>query len=608
MLDYPILHAYNAVELIMRRELIVSKNILNLLCSLIVGLVIAVGGVVAQKAGIALINETIGFSALIVAIICYIVLMPSVTKKITHLCNDYDWAEECAKFYQSIPQVYRRSFWVLFGFINLAFLFHTMHFMWGNEDWGAIRSVVNHHEGIQKGAFSAYWLQELIFDGKILPVANNLWAFAGLSLSAVLLAVYWNLPQRVLPIVVAGLLFAVTPYTLSVLYFVKTSLGLCWQPVLVLTALLLAEKNAQSDIRTYICNILSVLLFLVALGTYMPVINFIAIAVLGRIFLKTVYADISIKDAAQRSVQGLANFTAALLIYWLILFLLKETGRLAEATVAGLDFDLPLLNLGALIQYAFAQFAVPLPFMDVTYKAIYLIFILLALFTMILKAPNGKAAARGLAIFPFLIIATMLALIFASEPANNFGRISFYGLPFFYTLMFVLLIRLGGAFAYRATFVLAFLLIFMNFVRIAYAEKVWKFGWDAETKLAERIITRLEKMPEFNIDRQYKLLQIGEKSLRTKYYLKGAHEAANGELLGRAYYPAGAAKDAYNFFYQTDFLADDAHNEALQEPAIRNYLLNQARAWPAKESLFIYGDYIVLILDDKVLANIQKQL
>ena len=585
-----------------------SKNILNLLCALIVGLVIAVGGIIAQKAGLSLSYATICISALIVTILCYVALMPTIFKQIKHICNDYDWADECVKFYQNIPFVYRRSFWILFGLINLAFLFHTMHFMWGNEDWGAIRSTIDHSEGVARGAFSAYWLQELIFDGKILPIANNLWAFAGLSLSAVLLAVYWNFAQRILPIVVAGLLFAVTPYTLSVLYFVKMSLGLCWQPVLVLVALMLAEKRAQSDMRTHVCNILSVLLFLIALGTYMPVINFVALAVLGHIFLKTVYAAISIKDAAQRSLQGLANFMAALLIYWLILFLLKETNRLSAATMIGVSFDLPLLHIFDMVKYAFAQFATPLPFMDMTYKIIYVIFVLLAIFTMIFKAPNNKAAIRGLIIFPFLILATMLALVFASDVVNNFGRISFYGLPFFYALMFVLLLRLSGPYVYRITFVLAFLLIFMNFVRIAYAEKVWKFGWDAETKLAERIITRLEKMPEFNIERQYKLLQIGEKSLRAKYYMKSPQESANGELLGRAYYPAGAAKDAYNFFYQTDFLSDDAQSEALNEPGIKNYLLNQARAWPAKESIFIYGDYIVLILDEQALAAVQRLL
>jgi hypothetical protein len=340
----------------------------------------------------------------------------------------------------------------------------------------------------------------------------------------------------------------------------------------------------------------------------MPVINLIAIAIIGQIFLKTTYADITLKSASSRNLQSIANTFAAIMLYLLILFALEETNQLDNQLSNSTRLGMPLLRLPLLIKYAFLQFAEPLPFMDIAYEIIYLILSLLGLFTLILNAPNAKASIRGLLLIPALLFSSLLALLFITHPEENYARMTFFGLPFLYALLFLLIIQLGSPTTRRIGYILAFILIFMNFVRIAYAEKVWKFGWDAETKLAERIITRLEKMPEFNIDRQYKLLQIGEKSLRAKYYLKGAHEAANGELLGRAYYPAGAAKDAYNFFYQTDFLAGDAHNEALQEPAIRNYLLNQARAWPAKESLFIYGDYIVLILDDKVLANVQKQL
>lgn len=585
-----------------------SKNILNMVCSLFLGLIVFISGTIAINAGIKLNSETLLIISTLVALACYIILMPNIFLQVKHLCTDYDWAEECEKFYKNIPAKYRQSFWMLFGFINLAFLFHTIHFMWGNEDWNAVRFAVDHNEGIREGAFSAYWLQELIFDGKILPVINNLWSFAGLSLAAVLLAVYWNLPQRSTPIVVTGLLFAVTPYTLSILYFAKSSLGICWLPAIVLTALLLSEKHGLTDVRTYLYNTVSVLLFLIALGTYMPIINFIAIAVIGHIFLKTVYADISIRDASKRVLQSVVNFTAALMIYWLILFLLKETGRLNEATAQAVTLARPLMSLFVWIKYSFLQFALVLPFMDPVYKVIYALLALTALFTLIYKAPNSHASIRGLIIVPFLIFASLLALLFAAEPEINFVRMSFFGLPFLYALLFVLTIRLGGAYITRLAYTLAILLIFMNFVRIAYAEKVWKFGWDAETKLAERIITRLEKMPEFNIERQYKLLQIGEKSLRAKYYQKSSQELPSGELLLRAYYPEGAAKDAYNFFYQTDFVKEDAREDALKEPQIRNYLLNKARAWPAKESLFIYGDYIVLILDDLALSNIQKTL
>lgn len=585
-----------------------SDYLMKMLCALFVGLIVFVLGLVLGKAGLYVETMTALLWGVVFGIGTYMLMIPEVFKRVKHICCDYDWAEETVKFYCAIPRKMRQSFWLLFMLINIAFLFYTINFMWGNEDWGAIRFAVDHQEGLKSGDFSAYWLQELIFDGKLLPVINNLWAFAGLSLAGVLLAIYWDLPKRATPIVVAGLLFAVTPYTMSVLYFAKTMLGMCWLPAMVLTALIISEKRSDYEIKNYVSNLVSVLLLLWAMGTYMPVIDFILIALLGKIFLKTVYSDISLGDAIKRVVQGVVNATAALMIYMFILFSLKEAGKLDVINAQALDLNTPILSLPVVFKYMFLQFGLPMPFMDVAYRLMYLILALAAVFAVIYKAPSIKASIRGLSLLPLLILATLFALFFIAEPADHFGRISFFGLPFFYVLGFAVLIRLGGPYLCRFGYVMAVLLIFMNFVRVAYAQKVWKFGWDAETKLAERIITRLEKMPEFNIDFKYKLLQIGEQSLRSKYYMKKSHELYNGELLGRAYYPEGHAKDAYNFFYQADFLEGDTFEEALREPAIQNYLLNHARAWPYKESLFIYDKYIVLVLDDDALALVQKKI
>ena len=43
-------------------------------------------------------------------------------------------------------------------------------------------------------------------------------------------------------------------------------------------------------------------------------------------------------------------------------------------------------------------------------------------------------------------------------------------------------------------------------------------------------------------------------------------------------------------------------------PNLREYILNRARPWPAPESLFISGEYIVLVLDDAALAKAQAAL
>lgn len=582
------------------------KHFFQLFCAILGGLIFFSAGIIGQRLGWISYNAYVVEYACLAAGIIYVLLLPTIGQKMKHLLCDYDWAEESVRLYKSVPKVYRKSFWFLFGFINLAFLFHTINFMWGNEDWAAVRSAVNPGEGVARGAFSLYWWQELLFDGKILPVINNLVAFAGLSLAGVLLAVYWNLPKKVLPIVICGLLFAVTPYTLAVLYFAKISLGVCLLPAMVLVALLLAEKKGEDNLFTYLYNIISVLLLLWALGTYMPVINLIAILLLGKVLLKTVVGNLGFYVSFQSVKQGIANFTAALMIYWLIWLVLFEIGRITPRELSWTLLSEPLFRLPKVCWYALVQFALPLPFMELGYKILYLAAAVLALFVLIYKAPTFKASLRGLLLVPFLLLASVLALAFLYHPAEHVAQMTFFGLPFLFALLFVMLIRLGGGVIYRVTYVVAILLIFMNFVRVAYAEKVWKFGWDAETKLAERIITRLEKMPEFDINRQYKLLQIGEKSLRAKYYLKDKYEVDNGALLGRAYYASGKAKDAYNFFYQTDFLSEDAKADALNEPVIRDFLLNKAQAWPAQNSLLIYGSYIVLILDEAQLAFVQR--
>lgn len=584
-----------------------SKTLFNILTAAVIGLIAA--------ALSALAGEPVADSAaygLLGAVFAYVLFMPAVSTRLKHICCELDWAEETGRAYQNIPAVYRRSFWYLFALINLAFLFHTVNFMWGGTDWAAVRTTVDTNESLADGRFSAFWLQQLLFNGKILPVANNLWAFLGLSLAGVFLAVYWNLPQKTAPIVITGLLFTVTPYTLSWLYSAKNTLGSLWLPALSLGALILADVKTRSQNRNFANNITSVMITLIVLGSYLPAVNFIAVAVLGKVFLKTAYADISLKDAFLRVRQSLVNLTAAVMVYLLIMSLLKDSGVLASPFSLTDPFAACWFNLPLLFKSAVSQFAVVLPFVDISYQILFLILTVSAIFTVIFNTPSGKTAARSLALIPLIILASKLSVLFCTNPEDVTvynAQINFYGLPLIYALMFVTLIRLGTGLTRRLAYILAVLLILMGYVRVAYGQKVWKFGWDAETKLAERIITRLEKMPEFDINRQYKLLQIGEFSLRSKYYLPKAGEVANGNLLQKPYYPAGKSKDAYNFYYQTDFLSADATADEVREnPAVRDYILNRARPYPAKESLWIHGDYIIFVLNPAALAKFRSAL
>ncbi len=591
-----------------------KKPFFYLTCAVMSGIIVSLCGLLAGKFGIAVSETAAACAGFAVAAAIFILCIPELRGKIRHFCCDLDWADEICNAYNAIPRLYRKSFWQLFGFINLAFLFHTVNFMWGAGDWGAVRFGVNPEAGLATGRFSAWWLQELLFDGEILPVINNLWAFAGLALAGVLLGIYWQLPQRTAAYVVTGLFFIITPYALGWLYTARDTLSGFWLPALSLAALMLADSHGRHLNAIYLCNLAAVFLFIMALGAWLPIINFIGVALLGKIFLKTVFADISLKCAFKRMVQAFADLTAALVIYAFIIFVLKDVGIMAPrhgcwfSAVAALPSRLP-----GLLAAIFTQFATPMPFAGLFYKLCCLAVVLVALFALIFQSPNAKAAMRGLTLVPLILLASRLSTFFslpAGEEAVSWVRSDFYGLPLIYALSITIILKLGGSRLKRVGYTLAVILVFAGFVRVAYALKVWKFGWDAETKLAERIITRLEKMPEFNVNGHYKLLQIGEQSLRGKYYLKNRGEKKSGELLAWAYYPAGASKDAYNFYYQSDFLAADAGlaEAARENSALRGYILNRARPWPSKDSLFISGDYIVLVLDEDALIRARRFL
>ncbi len=589
-----------------------NKKLIATICIALLAAITLITTKILQNNGIS-IQASAVYTIIMSAILLALCLLKTSTRnKLQHICCNVDWAEATSKFYNSIPETYRKSFWISFGLINVAFLFHTINFMWGGDDWGAVRYATKLKDGLSEGRFSAYWLQEVLFNGKILPVINNLWSFAGLALAGILLAYYWKLPKKTSTYVITTLFFAVTPYTLSWLYYAKNTLGNLWLPAFVLSSLILSEKKSDNINKSYFYNIISILLCIIALGTYLPIVSFITIAIIGKIIINLTTSEKTFVQTLQELTQSFSNLLASFMLFVFIITILQEKNIMASAYNTQLETLFAIFaKIPQMLYSMIEQLVLPMPFLDITYKIFYIIFILTALFTIIFKCNTPKNALTSILLLVLALVCTKLTYLFSIQSLNNptyVARIDFYSIPLFYTLMLSIILKLSDKTQYKYTFIFAILIVFMSFVRVAYAQKVWKFGWDAETKLVERIITRLEKMPEFNINKQYKLIQIGEQSLRKNYYIKRNNEYQSNELLNSAYYKEGKGKEAYNFYYQTDFIKEDASDQAFKEPQIKNYLLRNARAWPAKESLAIINDYIIIILNEDRLSQIRATL
>ena len=104
------------------------------------------------------------------------------------------------------------------------FLYHTVHFLWGDHDFVWIYSGLSWKTLWALGRFTAVVIPQ-IFGGQLLPIINNVVYFTGLAFSAVALAIYWQLPRKFYIFILLALFLVLQPYTLSWLFYAHVTMN-----------------------------------------------------------------------------------------------------------------------------------------------------------------------------------------------------------------------------------------------------------------------------------------------------------------------------------------------------------------------------------------------
>jgi hypothetical protein len=205
-----------------------------------------------------------------------------------------------------------------------------------------------------------------------------------------------------------------------------------------------------------------------------------------------------------------------------------------------------------------------------------------------------------------MLFASKLAFFMADERGQILAemenlayvpRLDFYGLAYVYAFGLALLLSYYPKKWKKYVLGLAMIAAFMSVVRDVYAQKVWKLGFDAEMKAHERIVGRLEQMPEFRAGHKYKILQLGSLSLRKNFYRAVAGEETSLDMLSTSFTPQYMSRIVYNFYYPEDIFYDNASVNELSERG-REFLRN-AKVYPALGSIFIDGDIVVVVLTEE---------
>lgn len=200
--------------------------------------------------------------------------------------RDFDLPQIVTRRLQNADRPFWLAFAVVFLALNLIFLFHGAHFMFGDHDWKYLKHGISLGAGLFEGRFSQFVPVTLLSRGEILPIINNTLGFAGFALGVALLARYWRLPHTKTAYVTFALSAAITPYILSFMYFAFLVIPVLGWNMFVIGALLVSEKEERFSLsRTAVAAVLTTL----ALGGYPPVINLIAVAFSVRLLFAALF-------------------------------------------------------------------------------------------------------------------------------------------------------------------------------------------------------------------------------------------------------------------------------------------------------------------------------
>ncbi len=551
-----------------------------------------------------------------------LIFCSDILKRLVNRFNKKNIVQVIAENYRNIDGVYRRSFWIIFGILCLAFGFHAIQFMWGNHDWDYAEGSAFSWDGrAWEGRYALNVFKKLFLGGVYLPLIYDVVSFLFLALNAVLLCIYWRLKKRIIYFVLCGLILTAQPFTLCMMYYVhmlpETFIGV----TLALTALMLLEKIAfekGSRTRKVVCSLLSIVLLNLSLAMYPVLLNTIAVAFVGKLLVKSFEWDSSWGQFRSYFVPyavSAINIVFGILFYKLVLtFVFSLYGGYNAQT---LPLDQIPERLVVLFEQSFRQLCeYPFPFISQGILWVFLGFTVLVVLH-ICSMGNFKQKIVRVLLLGGALFATQTAMIIANEHLIA-GRIELFGLVVFETLVMVVVFtklkKLHNLSVLATTGV-----IWMSIINDLDCLRVWKLGFDAEKMLWNRVLARMEIQKDFDVNRKYKVIQIGRPiSLRLRFYKKlrpskRVHNYGNS-LLSYSYDAPWDLFHACEFYYQTEFRGEHPHpihpNTKYRAQLKRLWkagILDKARAWPHENGLIVWKDVILFVTDAQLLEDYKKQ-
>lgn len=485
------------------------------------------------------------------------------------------------------------------------------NFIWGNHDWLPLIQDNHLTSGLIEGRFSQYLLLKLLLMGKILPILNIIIGFFFYSLSLYCLGKYYFKFQ---PTKLSTILYtsaaASLPYIIEILYFHFITLSLLsWTFIITLSLIATQKATEKSFIQWEICGL--VLLY-IALGGYPGCINMYVTAVCCRLIQLRIVKQLNYTQLSKHILAHAINLILALGLLKITFDYLQQNHLMMNMYNSQAASPIELIQkLPTIIQAGIIGFTETQPFLSFSLKGIlstiFIIF-LISVFTQIFKPHKNTG---NILLILILILGLLVSLKFSAwlisnnadnafaklDPSTSMVRTDFYSYPILILFCLCFIQEQKKQILKNISFICAVFLLLTNINTNLNFSKIHLLGFNAENKLLERIINRLENHPQYLTNNLYTIIQAGEIPLRPQYYQKKPNEKYGYYTLNTPYSRHWIAFEYYNFYAPQNFVQEGTSIKPEEiTPEMITFLSTQMTSWPHPYSVYVDDKYAIIAL------------
>ena len=511
--------------------------------------------------------------------------------------------------YSKIPEIDKKVFFIIFAVLNFVFIFHTVHFLWGNHDWDTIKKGLDWDYFFFECRYSATSLKMLLTSGQILPVLNNVIGFFFFSLGTVLLLNYWETPKNLAQRVLIGLTITISPFTNLWLWYARHTIENLSIPLFVVLGLMLSSKNLWKNLLAIVC-------FLFALGIY-PSALVLIVTILGtKIIIDLISDNFKLKQALSKNLNGFINIFISLISYKILLFIIT----FFKLTNDGLrnHHNLPFNEIIKIIPQgitaAFQQlvnyhtFCMP----HILTISFFIIFVLIVLFGLtklfsakVSPAEKIKRFLISSGLLFLILLGTKSAAILSGENVYFLPRIDFYGLVFLRGFFVLIIFKYGNILLKNITYILVLLILWVSIVCNFLYQKVFYLTFNAEILRLNRIVYDIEHHPQYIPDKEYRIFIINQPKRIMNDYIPDKFQVnptRKRSHIHKGMYIQSLFLDALEFYATHKFGTKENDYSELKN------IIDKLESYPSKNYIYIEDDIMVLTFSEKQLNEIKEQI